>query len=270
MDIWSRQQLFITPEQQQKLLNSRVLVAGVGANGSVAAEAIVRIGVGNIILADPDRVEANNLNRQNYTADDIGQFKVDALKRRLISIQPEVAIQTCSEGITLSNAEKIMGACNVVIENCDYYPAKILLGRLGQRHVKPIVHSAGGAVRGSVTVFQGEHTYEKLFGLPTSEAKDADLENIDYVTHRKKVVERFGANLFDQETSAQLSAGQYRQWPTMSGACDIAAHIASLQCLWLIINKEEHLIKAPTVLMFDVQTMEFKFKDFSKQKDVFF
>lgn len=270
MDIWSRQKLLITPEQQKALFNSRVLVAGVGANGSVAAEAIVRIGVTKIILADPDRVEKNNLNRQNYTADDIGRLKVEALKNRLVNIQPDIAIDTYPQGITLDNAEALTRACDVMIENCDYYPAKILLSRHAQKHGKPVVHSAGGAVRGAVTVFKGEHTYEKLFGLPTSGVADADLDGIDFKAHRKKVVERFGTNLFNKEISAQLSASQYSQWPTMSGACDIAAHIASLQCLWLIIEKEESLIRAPTVLMFDVRTLEFKFKDFSLEEDVFF
>lgn len=270
MDIWSRQQLFITPEQQQALQDSRVLVAGVGANGSVAAEAIVRIGVGNIILADPDRVEINNLNRQNYIADDIGQPKVEALKKRLVSIQPNLNIQVHPEGVTLINAETLVRNCDVVIENCDYYPAKVLLSRHCNKHKKPQVHSAGGAVRGAVTVFQGDQTYENLFGLPTAGVADADLHTIDFITHRKKVVERFGASLFDQEISDKLMSGQYMQWPTMSGACDIAAHIASLQCLWLILKKDEYLIKAPIVLMFDVQTLEFKFKDFSPGKDVLF
>ncbi len=270
MDIWSRQKLFITHEQQNTLQNSRVLVAGVGANGSVAAEAIVRIGVGTIILADPDRVETNNLNRQNYTAGDIGHPKVDALKKRLLNIQPDLDIQVHPQGISMDNAETLIQACDVIIENCDDYPVKVLLSRHCQKQNKPQIHSAGGAVRGAVTVFRGAQTYETLFSLPTAGVSDADLGAIDYTPHRKRVAERFGANLFDKETARKISANQYVQWPTMSGACDIAAHIASLQCLWLIIKKDEHLIEAPTVLMFDVRTLEFKSKDFSSKNEVVF
>ncbi|MDY6905332.1 MAG: ThiF family adenylyltransferase [Thermodesulfobacteriota bacterium] len=270
MDIWTRQQPFISPEQQQTLQNSRVLVAGVGANGSVAAEAIVRIGVGTVILADPDHVETNNLNRQNYTAADIGRPKVEALQDRLRSIQPDLNLQVYPEGVTPANAEPLITACDVVIENCDDYPAKVLLSRLCQRQNKSQVHSAGGAVRGAVTVFQGDHTYETLFDLPTAGVADADLGTLDYTAHRQNVVERFGANLFDEDIVQELTADSYAQWPTMSGACDIAAHIASLQCLWLLIRQPQHLILAPRVLMFDARTLEFKFKDFASQKKVTF
>ena len=270
MNIWTRQEAFIKPDEQKKLANSCVLVAGVGANGSVTAETLTRVGVGTIVLADPDHVEVNNLNRQNYTANDVDKLKVSALKERLLAIQPELTVQLVPEGITLKNALSLVESCDVILDCCDNYPAKVILSRCGKRLNKAVVHSAGGAVRGAVTVFSGSQTYEKLFELPTIGIDDNALNEVDFIQHRRKVIERLGANLFDKQTKANLFKEQYAQWPTIVGACDIAAHLSALQTVWLLLKQIEYLILAPKVLVFDARTCQFEKKDFSKQKEHFF
>lgn len=270
MSMWDRQRNFINNEQQDCLKNSTVLVAGIGANGSVAAEDLVRVGIGNIILADPDVVELNNLNRQNYTSQDIGRLKVDSLKSRLKSIHPSLSIETIKDGVTTKNINNLITKCDIVLDCCDNYPAKILLSRRCAMNQIPLVHSAGGAVRGAVTVFNGDLTYEAMFGLPSLGVADSDLEQIDFTSHRKTVVNRFGANLFDKKTKSHLSSKAYVQWPTMVGACNIAAHISVLQTVWLAINTIEHIIYAPNILLFDARTLEFTIKNFFEHRENLF
>ncbi len=79
----------------ERLLSSRVAIFGVGGVGGYAAEAIARAGIGNITLIDSDRVAASNINRQIIaTHDTLGQYKTEAMRQRILSINPEATV-TC-------------------------------------------------------------------------------------------------------------------------------------------------------------------------------
>jgi hypothetical protein len=67
-------------------------VAGCGSVGSYVAEQLVRSGVGRLTLLDPEAVEAENLSRSAYTAEDLGRAKTEALAARLLRIDPSVAL----------------------------------------------------------------------------------------------------------------------------------------------------------------------------------
>jgi sulfur carrier protein ThiS adenylyltransferase len=89
MDIYGRN----VPGTTAILERKTVAVAGCGGLGSNAAVALVRSGVGRLILIDHDRVEASNLNRQHFFVDDIGRPKVEALADHLRRIQPNVGLE---------------------------------------------------------------------------------------------------------------------------------------------------------------------------------
>lgn len=88
-----RNRIYISSDEQKKLKNYRIFLAGCGIGSSIA-ECAIRLGVENITLVDGDVVELSNLNRQNYTFNDLGMKKVDALKKRLLSINPYASITT--------------------------------------------------------------------------------------------------------------------------------------------------------------------------------
>ena len=75
---------------------STVAVAGCGGLGSNAAVALVRAGVGRLILVDHDVVEASNLNRQHFFLGDIGRRKVEALADHLRADQPGGRASSCT------------------------------------------------------------------------------------------------------------------------------------------------------------------------------
>ena len=80
---------------QAKLRSSAVLILGIGAFGSWMALQCARIGIGRIVLVDPDVVERSNLARQViYTAADVGQRKVDVASRVLRAADPQIDVQT--------------------------------------------------------------------------------------------------------------------------------------------------------------------------------
>ena len=90
----ARTELLIGKDNIQKLKNSRVIVYGIGGVGSFAVEGLIRSGIENIILVDNDVISPSNLNRQIHaTVPNIGRLKVECMKERIISINPNVKVE---------------------------------------------------------------------------------------------------------------------------------------------------------------------------------
>ena len=89
-----RSALLFGREAMEKIESARVAVFGVGGVGGFAVEALARTGVGAIDLFDHDTVSMSNLNRQIIaTRDTIGKYKVDVMKERILSINPEIKVE---------------------------------------------------------------------------------------------------------------------------------------------------------------------------------
>ncbi|KAL8436217.1 hypothetical protein Efla_003747 [Eimeria flavescens] len=78
----------------QAITSKAVLLVGVGGVGSVAAEMLVRCGIGKLILFDFDSVELSNMNRLFFTPNDVGLTKVEAARRTLSFVNPDVELET--------------------------------------------------------------------------------------------------------------------------------------------------------------------------------
>lgn len=93
---YSRNRLYITEQEQEKIKNTPILLAGSGI-GSNIAECALRFGFENITIVDGDTVELSNLNRQNYTEKNISEYKAEALYNRLKAINPIANIKFYSQ-----------------------------------------------------------------------------------------------------------------------------------------------------------------------------
>lgn len=95
---FSRVELLLGSEGLNLISSQRVILFGVGGVGSWCAEALIRSGIKNLTIVDPDRVNISNLNRQlPATLETIGELKVEVLKKRLLSINPEAEIETIAQ-----------------------------------------------------------------------------------------------------------------------------------------------------------------------------
>lgn len=117
--LYSRNRIYITPEQQEKIRNTRILLGGAGL-GSEIAECALRLGFEKITIIDGDRVELSNLNRQNYTREDIGKYKAESLALRLLSINPYADIRFHNEFITAKNVAQLINNCDIAINALDF------------------------------------------------------------------------------------------------------------------------------------------------------
>ena len=114
-------------ESFDKVQRVKVGIAGLGGLGSNSAMNLVRSGFRKFLLVDFDRVETANLNRQFYFEDQMGRLKTEALEVNLKCINPVIEIETCSEKVERSNADRIFNDCDVIVEAFDKAEYKSML-----------------------------------------------------------------------------------------------------------------------------------------------
>jgi sulfur carrier protein ThiS adenylyltransferase len=124
---------------------SVVGIAGAGGLGSNAAVALVRAGIGKLIIADHDRIEMSNLNRQQYFWAQIGQVKVRALLENLRKISPFSEYMGLNVRLTPKNIPRIFKTVDVMIEAFDLADQKEMLLEAWISHFpdKPIIMASG-------------------------------------------------------------------------------------------------------------------------------
>jgi sulfur carrier protein ThiS adenylyltransferase len=127
------------------LRRSTVGIAGAGGLGSNVAISLARAGVGRLVIADHDRVEPANLNRQQYFVDQVGRPKVEALRENLLRANPYSIYEVHDIRITRTNAAKIFGSVDILVEAFDKAAAKEMLieACLARYPGRPIVAASG-------------------------------------------------------------------------------------------------------------------------------
>lgn len=119
MERYSRNRIYVSDEDQEKIRRVRILLGGAGI-GSIIAECALRFGFENMTIVDGDKVEISNLNRQNYVKADIGKYKAEALYKRLLKINPDAKIKYLNTFIDKNNVEDIISGHNIAINALDF------------------------------------------------------------------------------------------------------------------------------------------------------
>jgi sulfur carrier protein ThiS adenylyltransferase len=110
----------MTFDEIRELLKEKTIgIAGAGGLGSNCAVSLVRVGLGNLIIADFDVVSESNLNRQYYFRDQIGVKKVIALRDNFLRINPGLNITVVDEILTPANIPALFQNCDIIVEAFD-------------------------------------------------------------------------------------------------------------------------------------------------------
>ena len=134
---------------QNDISRMRVGIVGLGSVGCIVAETMARIGVRQITLFDPDRVEEHNLDRILYgTTKDIGELKVDLAKTRmeLSATAEDVAIRAISKSIKDRDAFNELLDCDIILSCVDRPVARDILNYVANAHLIPVI-DCGVAIR---------------------------------------------------------------------------------------------------------------------------
>ena len=141
-------------EGQLKLKASSVLCIGAGGLGSPVAMYLAAAGVGRIGIVDFDIVDYSNLQRQViHGTPDVGRLKLDSASDRLNAINPEIHVETHNEALSSSNALRLLGGYDVIVDGTDNFPTRYLVNDACVLLGKPNVYGSIFRFEGQASVF---------------------------------------------------------------------------------------------------------------------
>ena len=141
-------------EGQQRLLDARVLIIGLGGLGSPAALYLAASGVGQLTLCDHDSVELGNLQRQIiHRSASIGQPKVESARDALHEINPEVECFAMEMRADAAQLSELIGKADVALDCSDNFATRYAINRACLMQRKPLVSGAAIQFDGQVAVF---------------------------------------------------------------------------------------------------------------------
>ena len=204
---------FVTKAEQERLHDGGVFVAGVGGMGGACFNTLVRAGVGRIAIADIDRFEISNLNRQVFAfTDTVGQEKAAAAAAAAKRINPELEIEVFGAEWT-GRLPEIAARYPVIVNGCDDVAATVHLYRIA-RETEACVIDAYAAPLPSVTLVRPDAPRpEDRLRYPTrgidwnrlteTETRAAFIKELEYV-----MVHSSSARHVDLAAAAEMSAGK--------------------------------------------------------------
>lgn len=142
-------------EGQEALLNSTMLLIGMGGLGAPSSMYLAAAGVGHLIIADFDRVELSNLQRQviHHTSD-INKLKVDSAKEKLLKINPNIKVTTITD-LNENNLANWLKKVDVVLDGTDNFETRFKINELCVQERVPLVSAAVIRFEGQISVFKG-------------------------------------------------------------------------------------------------------------------
>jgi len=152
----SRTEQLLGEENTRKLKDARVAVFGIGGVGGFTVEALIRSGVGHIELIDHDTVAESNLNRQVVaTRNAIGREKVEVMKERILSINPEaeVIVHQCFY-LPENKADFDFSKYSYVVDAVDTVTAKLTIIEEAKKAGVPVISSMGTGNKLDATAFE--------------------------------------------------------------------------------------------------------------------
>ncbi len=170
-------------EGQQRLLNSRVLIIGMGGLGSPVALYLAAAGIGHLVLSDYDSVEESNLQRQIiHTQNSIGSLKVDSAKERLLAINPDLKITTLDHILDPQELEKEVSLADAVVDCMDNFPSRFELNRVTVALKTPLISGAAIRQEGQLTTFdsrkESSPCYQCLYSNENLEGATCAMEGV--------------------------------------------------------------------------------------------
>jgi molybdopterin/thiamine biosynthesis adenylyltransferase len=237
---------WVTAEEQRRLRGKRVAIAGLGGVGGVHLLTLARLGIGAFHLADFDRFEVTNFNRQYGAAvSTLGEPKVEVLARMARDINPAVELELFSDGVTGGNVGEFLQGVDVYVDGLDFFAfearertfAACHAARIPATTVAPL--GMGAAL---LNFMPGGMSFEEYF----------QLEGVD--EHEKLVRFLVGLSpaMLQRRYLVDRSRVDFRErrGPSTAMACQLCAGIAATEVLKMLLGRGR-IHAAPMAVQFD-------------------
>ncbi len=167
---------------QKKILNSKVLIIGMGGLGCPAADFLTRSGIGTLGIVDNDIVSLSNLHRQSlYNEKDVDESKVKVAKKKLNRINSNTKINIFNFRLDKKNFQKIIKNYDFIIDGTDNFESKFLINDLSQKHKKFLLTGAISKFDGHVFTFNFKNKHNpSLRDFYQEETINDEILNCEY------------------------------------------------------------------------------------------
>ncbi len=222
-----------TNEEQVKLRNSTVAIAGLGAVGGTVFLGLVRSGVGSFTITDFDDFEVSNFNRQvGSRADTLGSKKMSVLVEEALRINPFLKIKTISDGLNSRTIDEFLHGANLVIDAMDFfaYRERLELLTMCRRKNMYVVTSGNTGFGASLLVFDPH-------GMDLESFLGVSLESSD-----EDVMAAFALSFMPRQLSASYTDPSYvslesKVAPATGAASLLAGSMIITEALLLLVKR---------------------------------
>jgi molybdopterin/thiamine biosynthesis adenylyltransferase len=243
---FSRTLGWVTAEEQARLRSKRVAIAGLGGVGGFHLLALARLGIGAFSLAEYDRFELANVNRQaGAQLSTLGRPKLDVMVEMARDINPELDIRLFAQGVTRENAEEFLRGADVYVDGLDFFAFEartVTFGACARLGVPATTAAPLGMGVALLNFLPGKMTFEEYFGFegqpPPEQALRFLLGLSPAMLQRSYLVDRSRVNFAEQ------------RGPSTIIACQLCAGVATGEALKILLGRGP-LLAAPWGLHFD-------------------
>ena len=238
---------FVSAAEQERLHQATVAIPGLGGVGGSHLATMARLGIGRFHLADLDRFEPVNINRQHGArVTTFGRRKVEVLAEEARSINPFVELKTFGEGVTPQNVDAFLEGVDVVLDSMDFFnleTRRLIFKRAWDNHIHVV--TAGPVGFGSaLLVFAPDRgmTFDRYFDLRDDMSVEEQLIAF-FVGLAPKAAQK-GYTLPGSISMAE------RRGPSLAAGCQMCAAAAAAEVVRILLDKPG-LRPAPCYFQYD-------------------
>jgi molybdopterin/thiamine biosynthesis adenylyltransferase len=250
---FSRNIGWVTADEQARLREKRVAIAGLGGVGGLHFVTLARLGIGKFHVAEFDRFELQNFNRQNgASVSTLGRPKLEVLVEMAKDINPSLDVRVFPQGVSEANVDDFLGDVDVYVDGLDFFAfdARSLTFAACARLAVPATTAAPlGMGVALLNFLPGSMTFEEYFGFDGQSEEERALRFLlglsPAMLQRTYLADRSAVNFAE------------KRGPSTAIACQLCAGIAATETLKLVLGRGP-IVSAPHGLHFDAYRNVFK------------
>lgn len=243
---FSRNIGWVSAAEQAKLRGSRAAIAGLGGVGGAHLLTLSRLGIANFHIADFDRFEIHNMNRQaGASVTSLGSPKVEVMAQMAADINPEAAIRCFSEGVTAANVDDFLQGVDVYVDAIDFFAIgarRLVFAACRERGIPALTAAPLGMGVSMLYFAPGGMSFEDYFRLEGCSEQEQYARFIAGLSpamlQRSYLVAPEAVNFEEQ------------RGPSTVMACDLCAGVMGAEVLKVLLGRGR-LRPAPRALQFD-------------------
>lgn len=245
-EAFSRNLGWLTDDEQTRIRGKRVAIAGLGGVGGLHLLTLARLGIGAFHLADFDRFDLANANRQaGAMQSTLGLAKLDVMTQMAQDINPELQIQRFSEGVTIENLDEFLQGVDVYIDSLDFFAFEIrrqVFAACYERGIPAITAAPLGMGCALLVFMPGLMSFDEYFQMAGHDEFEQGLRFLLGLAPA-----RLHLNYLADPSRVRLDL---KKGPSTVMACQLCAGIAATEALKVLLDRGQ-VRAAPFGLQFD-------------------